>query len=755
MRFRFVCLPTLSKHCRIISSFVMKPVLLPLLLFVLTRVGAQQPISVVPLTTAINFDGIPDEAAWQSTTRLHYKMQIPNYGQPPSERSDIFLTFDKDYLYLAGRLYLSDPSFYRPTTYKRDAFDGTTDYFGLLIDSYLDKENAVAFFTTPTGLRWDGTIANDALTNADISIDWNTFFDVAVARDDEGWSAEMRIPWSSLRFQTIEGAVVMGITSWWYIAAKNEVDMYPLIPLNWGQNSGWKPSQMQEYRFEGVEPQKPLYLAPYLLGGFQQNYELNETETHYDKVDEPTFEAGLDVKYGITSNLTLDVTVNTDFAQVEADDQQVNLTRFSLFFPEKRLFFQERASIFNFNFEGFNRLFYSRSIGINDDGDPVRIFGGTRLVGRLGKFDLGLLNIQTQKNGDLNSENFGLLRLRRQILNTNSYIGGIFTNRTDLDGQYNATYGLDGIFRIAGDDYLTVKWAQVFENSTANELASLTASRLYINWERRRLFDGLGYNLTFSRSGKDYNPGLGFELRNNFVNGQATLGYGWLMDEEAKLLQLRTWVEGRALRNIETDTVETAAALAGIELQTKTGWGAIVSAGLYHEYVPEAFDLSDEVTIENGEYDFFQIQGFINAPYGGYVGAFGDFTVGEFYGGQLISVGITPRVKTSAHLDLEGYYQINRAKFDNRGLTFVAHIGRLKALYMLNTKFSIAAFLQYNSLDELFAGNIRLRYNPKEGNDLYIVYNDLLNNDRHRESPHLPFSSSRTIVLKYTYTFRI
>ena len=142
----------------------------------------------------------------------------------------------------------------------------------------------------------------------------------------------------------------MGITIWWYIAAKNEVDIYPYISTVQGQQSMWKPSLMQEYVFEDITPRKPLYVAPYVLGGLQQTADLPDDATEYHIDKDPTYEAGLDIKYNLTSNLTMDLTVNTDFAQVEVDDQQVNLTRFSLFFPEKRLFFQERASIFNFNF---------------------------------------------------------------------------------------------------------------------------------------------------------------------------------------------------------------------------------------------------------------------------------------------------------------------------------------------------------------------------------------------------------------------
>ncbi|MEZ5041678.1 MAG: DUF5916 domain-containing protein [Saprospiraceae bacterium] len=714
---------------------------------------AQSIIDASRISGNITLDGQLNEPEWKTISPLTYRMQVPEFDKAPSEQSEVFLAYDDEYIYLGGIFHLSDPSYLRPTTYKRDAMDGTTDYFGIIIDSYLDKENAVAFFTNANSIRWDGTIWNDAQGEAPMSLDWNTFWDVKSTYDEKGWSTEMRIPWSSLRFQDKDGEVIMGIISWWYIAAKNEVDIFPLIPLNWGEMSGWKPSQTQEFRFRGIKRKNPLYLAPYILGGFQQNFELNESELAYEKKDDPTFEVGLDLKYGITSNLTMDLTINTDFAQVEADDQQVNLTRFNLFFPEKRLFFLERASIFDFNFDNFNRLFYSRTIGINEDDGQVQIYGGARLVGRLGKFDVGFLDMQTASSENSPSENFGLLRIRRQINNNNSYIGGIFTNRTNWDGQYNTTYGVDGILKIVGDDYLTLKWAQSFEQEKENHLYSLDPSRIYLNWERRR-YDGLSYNLTYSRAGEDYKPGVGFELRENYSSIAPNLAYGWLMGDQSNILRIQTFLRGLWVQSNDTKKLQTATGTAGLQIETKDGWAFIATALQNQEYLSEPFELSEQVSIPIGDFSFFQFQGTIATPFQRLWGTIGEVTIGKFYDGNIRSLGFSPRLKLSPHLDLEGFYQYNVAEFKARQQTFKAHLGRLKLLYMLNTQFSIASFLQYNSLDQVYAGNIRLRFNPKEGNDLFIVYNDLLNHRRKREQPFLPLSSSRAIVLKYTYTLQ-
>lgn len=736
----------------------MIPTHLQLLLFILLSIPllAQQtaPIALPKLEEAVNFDGKVEEDFWQDIPIIPVRQYVPNFMQAPTERTEIRLAYDDDYIYLSGKNYLSDPKYLRNTTFKRDVFDATTDYFGFVIDSYNDNENALAFFTGPTGFRWDGTVANDAQQDSDVSIDWNTFWDVKTTLSDSLWTAEMRVPWSSLRFQEVDGKVTMGITVWWYISAKNEVDIHPYISPQAGSSAQWRPSLMQDYEFTDIKPRKPLYIAPYILGGIQQHASLNANSSAYLKEKDPTFEAGLDVKYSLTSNLTMDLTVNTDFAQVEADDQQVNLTRFSLFFPEKRLFFQERASIFNFNFDNFNRLFYSRRIGIDDDGNPVRIYGGAKLVGRLGKFDVGLLNMQADGVEDLSSENFGVLRLRRQAFNQYSNVGAIFTNRTDFAGNFNSSYGLDGIFRVVGANYLTARMAQTFSNGLANEPFSLSPTRLYLDWERRST-KGLFYKATYSRSGADYDPGMGFELRGNTSNLTTRLGYGRLMPEESKILNWQLQLDATGFVNNSTDTLETLRLAPNFQLSTKDGWFTAATLSYNREYVPEEFELSEETIVPVGEYEFWQANAVLGSPFQQFFGAILDVTVGGFYGGDFLAVGLFPRLRVNKYLGFDGFYQFNRVNFKSRPEIFIAHLARLKAELILNTRLSLAAFLQYNSIDEIYSGNIRFRFNPQEGHDLYLVYNDLLNGERKREIPHLPFSDERAVVLKYTYTFKV
>ena len=466
-----------------------------IVLLAVVSAAAHEMISLQRLDGAILFDGMPDEAAWEQATTLDFTMHLPTFGESPTEESIVKLIYDDDYLYLSGSLYTSEPGMVLAKSKKRDALVGSTDWFGILIDSYNDRENALAFFTNPNGLRLDVNVFNDAVGASPMNISWNTFWDVKTQITDQGWFVEIRIPFSSLQFQSIDDQVVMGITSWRWIAKKNEMDVYPAISQDWGELSTWKPSNTQRIVLKNVESKKPFYVAPYVLAGRSQHSTLNDENTSYEKYIDPTLEAGLDLKYGITNNLTLDLSVNTDFAQVEADDQQVNLTRFSLFFPEKRLFFQERAGIFEFNFGRQDKLFYSRRIGIRDN-LQVPIYGGARLVGRMGKWDLGLLSMQTAPMEDFNSENYSVLRLRKQVFNENSDAGIIFTNRIDTEGNYNATYGADATIRLWKQDFLSLRWAQTFASEAESTGDILDPSRFWLSLSRRQ-FKGFTYAPVF------------------------------------------------------------------------------------------------------------------------------------------------------------------------------------------------------------------------------------------------------------------
>jgi hypothetical protein len=709
------------------------------------------PYELTRIDLPVTLDGLTNEPAWQAITPLQMVMQAPTYGIAPSERTEVLVAYDGDYLYLAARFFDREPEKIQSISRKRDDMNATNDWFGVILDTYNDNENALAFMTTPEGLRLDMTIFNDAQGDSPFNASWNTFWDVATARNGEGWFAEMRIPFSSLRFQAVDGHVVMGLSALRFIAHRNELDVFPAIPPNWGGWSAWKPSQAQKVSFGEIPSHNPIYVTPFLLGGYNESYDLNDQKTDYGKSSKPTTEAGLDIKYGLANNLTLDLTLNTDFAQVEADDEKINLTRFSLFFPEKRLFFQERASVFDFHFDGDNRLFYSRRIGIHD-GKLVRIYGGARTIGRIGPWDLGFLYMRTASAEELPSENFTVLRVSRQVINENSRVGGIITSRLGTDGSHNNAYGFDGVIRLFDQDYLTVNWAQTFADGKQNKTISLEPSRIYVDWQRRAV-EGPAYDLSYSRAGKEYDPGVGFETREDFSRIGNKVSYGWTPGEDSWLLRHSLYVEGSYFLRNADGTVESSEIGPGWQCDSKDGYFVKISPRLYREDVREEFSLSDAAKIPAGRYNFAGLNLDFITPYVKKLFTEVTLYAGSFYDGKRITVGLYPQWNISPTVNLIGTYEFTHADFADRQQEFVGHLARLRIILMFSTTVSMGAFAQYNSDDNTVTTNFRFRYNPREGIDLYVVYDEGRNTDRFQKIPALPEFSNRTLLLKYSYTF--
>ena len=730
----------------------------------LTSLQAQENLTIPKIEGEFKFDGVVDDACWQNIAPLPMVMHTPVFGNQPTEKSEVMIGYDNTYIYIGARLYDSEASNMLVTSKKRDEISGSNEAFTIIFDSFNDKENALAFSTTPSGLRSDFTVLNDAIAtnprNPPTNESWNTFWDVKTTRDANGWYLEMRIPSSSMRFKENNGSVVMGVICSRRIAHKNEIDVFPAIPAEWGEYSNYRPSKAQEVLFEGLESKKPFYIAPFAVAGYQQDFVLNASETAYEKNESPKLSAGLDAKYGLTNNLTLDVTLNTDFAQVEADDEQINLTRFSLFFPEKRTFFQERSSIFNFGFEGRSNLFYSRQIGLNK-GEQVPILGGARITGMAGKWDIGFLDLQTKSfdpsdtsQASLPSENFGVMRLRRQVINKNSYVGGIFTSRLGMDGTYNISYGIDGIFKLLKNDYFNFKLAQVMTENAANNALSLDPTRLFFNWKRYN-DKGLGYDFTYTRSGKDFKPEMGFQQRKDYSFYAGSLQYGWIPGEGALLMNHKFELNAEVYSDNFSGDVQSSETELAYKFNFKSGYNGMVAVKNGFENVDEDFSLSDEANVPPGKYSFTYFQTFLHSPQSNTFIMNLNGVAGGFYDGKRFTIGLEPEWSIGSSVQLSLAYEYNHVNFPDREQLFTANIARFKAIVMFNTKLSVSSFVQYNSADNAVATNLKLRYNPKEGNDLYIVFNEGRNTELDLENPRLPAVNNRSILFKYTYTFTL
>lgn len=718
--------------------------------------AAQDEMRLSRLEVPVRLDGNVDDDEWQSIEPLDVIQYSPEFGQAPTERTEIRIAYDDSYLYVGARMFDSLPGGVRANTLYRDAYSGD-DTFGLVLDTFDDNENALWFFTTPNGVRVDMAVSSDGEGGFEsMNRSWNTYWDVATTTDEQGWYAELRIPYSSLGFIDENGLVRMGLISYRFIARKNERHIFPAIDPSFRMGFA-KPSQGQTVVLEGVESRKPLYITPYVTAGAASTNALNPAETAYVSEQSYRRDIGLDLKQTLGSNLTLDLTVNTDFAQVEADDQQVNLTRFSLFFPEKRQFFQERAGIFDFSTGRTDRLFHSRTIGLSEYG-PVPILGGGRVVGRIGKWDVGLIEMQTARatfddDGSrevVPTENFGVLRLRRRVLNDYSSAGGIVTSRLSENGDYNVAVGLDGTFRLFGDDYLTLQFAQTFDDAEDFDFDDAALTRLW--WERRTQA-GLSYRGGMTYSGATYDPGVGFSTRNDYWSPRFGVGYGWFPGEGSSLRRISPGTLARAYYRRGDNSLESAFWMTDLSLEFKTGHNLRLSANYQLDDLTDAVDFPEDTSVPAGRYEFVTGSASLRMPAGSTIRGESEASFGTFYDGTRAEISISPSFAPSSFLELETTYEFNRVDFADRDQSFDVHVARLRAQVGFNTKVSLNGFVQINSAGNLVSTNARFRYNFREGNDLWVVYNDGLNLDRERERPFLPRTSGRTLLLKYTYTF--
>jgi hypothetical protein len=712
------------------------------------RPAASGPLVASRLASPIRVDGRVDEAAWMAIEPLRAVTSSPTFGAEPSERTEFRIAYDQDYLYVSGVLHDREPDGIRATSLRRDDGSLSNDWFAVTIDGYRDRENALIFGVTPAGVRTDLEVPNDA--EGAFNFAWNAFWDAEAIRTETGWSAEIRIPFTSLPYQPDEtGRVVMGITVWRNIARKGEAISWPAIEPLWSSPFA-KASQTGDVVLQGLSRRRVAYVTPYLLAGGSHTPSLPAGGTSWHAASAGVAEAGLDVKIGVTANLTLDLTANTDFAQVEADDQAVNLTRFSLFFPERRLFFQERAGVFAFETGDSDRLFYSRRIGLVN-GQPARIYGGARIVGRVGEWDVGLLSMQTAAAGDA-TQNVGTLRVRRRLHNASSYAGGMLTTLIGAGGRHNVAAGLDLALNLGGQNFLSANLAHTWSDEDPSDLEPADRGLGRVRLERRGL-DGLGVDLAASRVGSRYDPALGFLQRRDFTRFGDAVGWGWRAGADSPVLRHRLALRGRSFFRNEGFTLESLETGPEWTMEMKSSRRWTVSTTLREERLTRPFAFAG-ASVPVGDHRWVEGRIAHTQPSGALLRGTVSVEGGRFYDGRRMGFSAAQTWSASRHLELNGLYQVSRITFADRpsGAEQVTiQVARLRARVMLSGELSTAFLVQYTSAANLVTLNARLRYNRREGQDFYVVFNDGLNTERAAVDPGLPLSAGRTILLKYSH----
>jgi hypothetical protein len=715
---------------------------------------AKPPLVIARTSGPVVLDGLSHEPAWQQATSLPFIVFEPVWGQAPTENTEMLLAYDDEFLYVAGRCHTRDSATIVARNLVRDGWRGD-DWMTVHIDSRYDKQNAFVFSIYPLGSRYDMATGNDAieLGNATFNPAFNMIWEGRSVVNRGGWFFELKIPLYNLRFKPApDGKILMGISATRAIQHKQEYHQFPAVPQN-AVEPIMKPSLKGPVVFEQLRRPRLFWLTPYaLLSRTRRPGHLGSGAIVQHKP-----QLGLDVKMGVSPYLTLDLTVNPDFSQVEADDQLVNLTRFSLFFPERRLFFQEQAGLFEFNLGGSSQLFYSRRIGINN-GQLADVYGGARLTGKLGRHtDLGWLNLQAAPTWPNDStrqptENFGALRLRRKILNDRSFVGLMFTNRNRAS-QQNYALGLDALLNPVGAHYLLLNAATTLGQTAGRGSPSgLAASRFSVLWETRRT-DKFHHKLGYIYSGRDFDPQVGFVDRSNFHNYWGSLSYGKFAKQRKGRFQYKrvTPLNFDTYQNAQTLQWETAQVGSALRLLTfkATEWTANLTYN--YEFLSGPLDFGNGVVIGPGTYQFMEFRAGFTPPRFRSIRLPVRLAEGSFYGGRRFNFNVRPVFNVGRHWEFQLAYDFTYLRFAERNLYAPIHLARLQVNFALDLHLSVNWICQYNSNANRLFNNLRLRYNFKDGHDLYMVWNEDFASQRQADQA-LP-SGNQTLVVKYSYTF--
>lgn len=696
------------------------------------------PLRLTRLNGRIQFDGRTDDEAWRAVPPLPMTLYAPVHRGVPTQRTEVRIAYDDEYLYVAGSFWDTEPAGIRVNSLYRDRWNGD-DVLALYIDAFNDNRNAKWFGVTAAGMRFDELISDDGAT---LNGSWDGFWDARSVMTDEGWFTEVRIPFSTLGFQTVGGEVVMGLTASRLVGRNGERVTFPDIDPQFAFRA---PSRAKDVVLSGVRSRRPVYLTPYVLGGAVRSAPGADSDL--------SREMGLDVRYALSGALTMDLTANTDFAQVEADTQQIALDRFPLFFPEKRRFFQEGSGLFSFATAGGGLLFHSRRIGLTDDRRPVPVLGGARLVGRVGEWEVGLLDLQTQRLGTTASENFGVMRVRRSVLNANSSVGAMVTSRAGR-GAHNFAAGLDGDLRVKGENYLTLKWAGTADDADPGDATAASRSLFDGRWQRRQN-RGLAYTVQLFRVGKDHRPELGFLPRSD-VTGMMSFANWYLYTDKHRWLRrvYPGFVANSTFRNADK-VLESGVYAVWVQWDTKKGGGGWIEPKVFHEDVRVPFQIGGKVDIPVGTYTFADLQLVLNMSSGRKLRTNMDLRSGTFFDGTRTQLVLTPTWNASRHLELGATYQLTRLRFGARHQAADLHLMGLEIRAAKDARASANALVQYNSTTDRLDLNLRLRYNVAEGSDLWIVYNEGLMTERFTEpgAPRPALSAARGLIVKYSHTF--
>lgn len=714
--------------------------------------GGRTTLRALRLTTPLQVDGRLDEAIYGSVPPIVDFIQVePEAGAKPTEKTDLWLMFDDERVYVVFRCWESQPERMVVNDMRRDSLNILeNEHIEFMFDTFYDRRNSVYFSVNPIGGRLDGQVSNERQYNGD----WNPVWDVSVGRFDGGWTVETAIPFKSLRYRAGASQVWgfnAGRTSRW----KNEITFLTSLPQALGRRGIFQASQAATViGLDVPSGSRRLDLKPYAI--LDSTTDVNGTPAVSNRLGA---NYGLDVKYGVTQNLTADLTYRTDFAQVEADEQQINLTRFNLLFPEKREFFLENLGMFGFGGGVVTSpgaastagpsdtpiLFYSRRVGL-DHGEQVPLQIGGRLTGQAGGLSVGALGIRTgaSESGQTSSTDFSVVRLKHDVLRRSS-IGAILTSRraatTGAATTGNQTFGVDGTFAFFGNLAVNTYFARTRTDGIAGDDTSYRAHLDYAG-------DRFGIQVERLVVGDNFNPQVGFVRRDNMRRNYAQFRFS-PRPRDSKLVRKYSGVGSVAYIENGQRQLETRLLQGEFSIEFNSSDKATLAYTDNYELITRPFDLAG-ATIPAGAYTFAGLN--FTWMMAKQRVLSGNLTVdyGEFYDGRRTAVGFSRgRIGITSQLSAEPNISLNWVEVGNQALTTNAIGSRLA--YTITPAMFVSMLIQFNSSTGSMSSNVRLRWEFRPGSEFFVVYNE----DRATMGVPVSALNSRTLVVKINRLFRL
>jgi hypothetical protein len=700
--------------------------------------------------TSLNEDpiidgNILDEDLWNSVLPLTDLKQIkPNYGASASENTEIRIAYTSKTLYVAVVCYDSAPNEIVVSDSRRDADLNDDDSFLFIIDTYNDQQNGFLFGTNADGMEYDAQIDNEGSGNfsanrqqggvvGGTNINWDASWVVKTEKGDYGWSAEFAIPLRSIRFNGGENKT-WGINFQRNISKRSETAYWANLPLGFDIKRVSLAGKMH-----GLDLKSPknLKVIPYGLIQAVQNNQPPKNSNSKTAI-------GGDIKYSLTPGLTLDMTYNTDFAQVEVDEQQVNLDRFNLFFPEKRPFFLENAGQFSVGSPGEVDLFFSRRIGIGTNGSLVPIIGGSRVSGKIGQTNVGLLSMFTDEvpseSGNVNiiKNNYSVARVNHDFAAKRSSIGGIFVNRSGIgnDMDYNRVFAMDGKLGIG-------KKAQLSGYISKSNTPGITANDHAFNFLAVYNWNGWNLRAGYTEVGEGFNPEVGFLLRSAFKKPEFLIFKQWRPKNTGKLLEVRPHVSYRGYWNFQ-NTQETGFLHVDNHWVWESGFEIHTGINFTRETVLSPFPISN-VTVDIGEYNHQELQLVLmtNANRKFYFQT--RTVIGGYFGGNRISSTNKATFRVGDKFNTEGVLNYNRLKLPNGDANVVITGARLA--YSFTPRMFLQSLVQYNNVSNITSVNARFGWLRNANTGLFVVINVI------KDTDYLDALNNQSITIKYSHQF--